>query len=422
LAHDSIVDVLDEELDAVELNPGGPILKTGLYPHQTACLGAIKRWFQNPVNEVALAVVPTGGGKSGIAVLAPYILNTARVLVITPSVEITRQLELDFCGGENQRGQFIQPFMVRYGVASVEHQSEFVEAGFAALKSTDSGPKLIQKLATHNLVLSNAHKLSPVQSESIVLNQVPQNFDLVIVDEAHHYPAETWKQVVDHFRHSKKLFLTATPYHQGARIRVNNVELPICYEISKQALIDAGVIRALAPFAEVPHHRGPSIPNWTLEQMEYHDVVQALSQILIQHDALDPTQVHQAMVLTHTTPEADSFAAVANSLQVPTLAYYQGSPDANLTEFQKRNVRVLVVCGRLLEGFDQKTVSVAVILRNVAASSRVLFTQFVGRAVRKIHPEDPVSTVVLSHAKHKQLANFEAYHPADIAEVEPQDG
>lgn len=83
---------------------------------------------------------------------------------------------------------------------------------------------------------------------------------------------------------------------------------------------------------------------------------------------------------------------------------------------------MLVVCGRLLEGFDQKTVSVAVILRNVAASSRVLFTQFVGRAVRKIHPADPVSTVVLSHAKHKQLANFEAYHPADIAEVEPEDG
>jgi superfamily II DNA or RNA helicase len=41
-------------------------------------------------------VIPTGGGKSGIAALAPYILNTTRVLVITPSLQITNQLAAAF--------------------------------------------------------------------------------------------------------------------------------------------------------------------------------------------------------------------------------------------------------------------------------------------------------------------------------------
>lgn len=93
----------------------------------------------------------------------------------------------------------------------------------------------------------------------------------------------------------------------------------------------------------------------------------------------------------------------------------------NVKEFEnpESNTRVLVVIFCLTEGFDCKNVSVAAILRNVAPSSRVYFAQFVGRAVRKLHPDDPVKATVISHKVHNQRANYDAFEK--LAEEDPKE-
>lgn len=81
-----------------------------------------------------------------------------------------------------------------------------------------------------------------------------------------------------------------------------------------------------------------------------------------------------------------------------------------LSDFKEGEVRVLVVVvGKLLEGFDQGNVSVVGIARKVAPTSKVLFSQFVGRAVRKLHPNDPVTATVVSHIQYQQRENFNNY-------------
>jgi superfamily II DNA or RNA helicase len=80
-------------------------------------------------------------------------------------------------------------------------------------------------------------------------------------------------------------------------------------------------------------------------------------------------------------------------------------------------LRVLVVCGKLLEGFDYAPVSVVGILRNIAFTSKVLMNQFVGRAVRKASPDDPVSTIVVSHRRYNQRNVVE--HFEDLPEFDP---
>lgn len=70
------------------------------------------------------------------------------------------------------------------------------------------------------------------------------------------------------------------------------------------------------------------------------------------------------------------------------------------------DVKVLIVCGRLLEEFDKKQVSVVCIMRNIAAESRVLFSQFVGRAVRKISESDETKVLLFSHIRYEQKENF----------------
>lgn len=102
-------------------------------------------------------------------------------------------------------------------------------------------------------------------------------------------------------------------------------------------------------------------------------------------------------------------------------AYHGVTGRAPLDEFLQQERKVLVVCGKLLEGFDRATISAVGILRNIQPSSRVLFAQFVGRAVRRLPNEQPgaITAVVVSHRSFAQRTNFEAMD--ELAEYDPDD-
>ena len=96
----------------------------------------------------------------------------------------------------------------------------------------------------------NAHKIGG--RSSVKIEDVPNDkYDLVIVDEAHHYPAATWKLLVDHFENSKRLFLTATPLYKGKYIL--GLDHPPCFKLSKESAIQRGIIRNIN-FIEVVDH------------------------------------------------------------------------------------------------------------------------------------------------------------------------
>ena len=68
-----------------------PAATDHLYQHQIDAVLSAKQQLQNPSQpNIALVVLPTGCGKTGVAVLAPYALNATRVLVVTPSVKISK--------------------------------------------------------------------------------------------------------------------------------------------------------------------------------------------------------------------------------------------------------------------------------------------------------------------------------------------
>jgi superfamily II DNA or RNA helicase len=83
--HQPVVDTLLTELNNC------------IYQHQKDALVAIKDYFQvDHQPNIAIVVLPTGSGKSGIASLAPYVLNSRRVLVIIPSIVISKKLFNEF--------------------------------------------------------------------------------------------------------------------------------------------------------------------------------------------------------------------------------------------------------------------------------------------------------------------------------------
>ena len=122
---------------------------------------------------------------------------------------------------------------------------------------------------------------------------------------------------------------------------------------------------------------------------------------------------YQAMVLTQTVRginSAENFCQAYNRVNPDQCEMYVGDTSAEvLRRFQNGTTRTLVVVDKLREGYDNKRVSVVAIVRNVGRRSTVLFAQFVGRAIRKVRPDDPVTAVIIAHRRHNQRQNYDHF-------------
>ena len=215
-----------------------------LYEHQIEAVKQVRYQLQDPQQpNIALVVLPTGCGKTGVAVLAAFVLNAFRVLVITPSVKISEQIHEAFCGSEKR-----ECFLVERGIVPKKEENYFRPTGMCITKAKD-----IHGHTQDPFMVVNAHKIGGVSSVQIDSIQ-DTNYDLVIVDEAHHYPAPTWYLLVDHFPNSRRLFLTATPEHRGKLILKHKP----CFDLSRQDAVQKGIVRPVA-FEEGKHMHAESI-------------------------------------------------------------------------------------------------------------------------------------------------------------------
>ena len=118
------------------------------------------------------------------------------------------------------------------------------------------------------------------------------------------------------------------------------------------------------------------------------------------------------MVMAQTVNDLNSASEFKYAYDAVTIpgdiceVYVGTTPRYILDRFDRGEIRTLVIVGKLLEGYDNKRVSVVAIVRNVARQSKVLFTQFVGRAVRKVCPDDPVTAMIISHQIFNQRENY----------------
>ena len=404
-----------------------------IYLHQAKAVKAIKEELDNPpeghgdLRNVSLAVLPTGTGKTGVGVLAAYACRAHRVLVITPSETISKQQLTQFkpvCEG-NINPLKNDPFLLKRGIITDESEVKVEDwaplTGKCVLNKSDLKTALDYK---YELVVANAHKFGDGSGKGLDISVFPpDHFSLVIVDEAHHYPAATWKNIVDHFKKTKILFLTATPENKGQYILKDK---PECYRYPRDEAISDGIIRQTC-FHELPPLIDVNEDPKVKRTIEMQQVLESVRETLEQHDRDNPEHAHKAMILATNTTEARDIAEIWNTRIDNGLGecktFVQNDPIANVQEFEKAQskTRVLVVIFRLTEGFDCKNVSVAAILRNVQPNSRVYFAQFVGRAVRKLHKDDPIHATVISHAVHKQRPNYEAFLHEKIAEEDPKD-
>lgn len=275
----------EDEAHYIVLSKTRPDGTSCLCKHQRDALKAIKRWFplksrwepHPPPAAPALIELPTGSGKTGILVLAPYLLKAKRTLILTPSPDVTRQVAVDWRGAQDV-DDAKPPFMVKRELVTTAFWESPTGMRPADSVVALSSNTLKKALSTHSsLVISNAHKFhgntalgkpGEAPSADAMLAAFPKSFfDLVIVDEAHHFPARTWQNVVRYFSEAKTIFLTATAKNMPSaqlkslreKVRSDYDDLPQvpCYSMTHDEAVRMEIIRETS-FVNVSYEPQPT--------------------------------------------------------------------------------------------------------------------------------------------------------------------
>ena len=143
--------------------------------------------------------MPTGTGKTE-TMLAVFAIDPKRTLIMVPSDALRQQIAEKFQtlgilpAARVVEGDFLTPVVgvMRSGLETAEECDDFV---------------------LHcNIVVATAAALAKCSAAAI--GRLATLFDQLIVDEAHHVAARTWKAIADAFSAKLVMQFTATPFRE----------------------------------------------------------------------------------------------------------------------------------------------------------------------------------------------------------------
>lgn len=165
----------------------------GLRNAQIGAIHAIASHSTLEPLDAAVIVMPTGSGKTTVLMLAPYLLQKSKVLIVTPSAMVRGQIVDDYKQLKTLKaiGVFCNDV-----TPPIVYEAEHL---FSAEQIND--------ISDADVVIAS-HQVAASISES----EIKLLFDYVIIDEAHHVPAPTWQKIINNMKHAASLLVTATPF------------------------------------------------------------------------------------------------------------------------------------------------------------------------------------------------------------------
>lgn len=181
--------------------PIGSTDSIGLRRSQIGAIHAISSFFTIK-KEPAIVVMPTGSGKTAVMMISAFVLNSSRVLVITPSRLVRNQIAEEFESLSTLK---------EIGVLTENIDSPKVKEVENKITSENQW----ETLRDFDVVIVSPNSSSPGIED---IPHPPRDlFDLVLVDEAHHSRARTWEDLLNSFPNAKKILFTATPFRRDQR-------------------------------------------------------------------------------------------------------------------------------------------------------------------------------------------------------------
>ena len=367
-----------------------------LRPYQLAAITAIEAEWARGVKRTLL-VLPTGTGKT--VVFAELI---RRFLA-----ELVRRFE--------QRGD---------RALVLAHREELLEQ--AQRKLLDVGvwsalEKAERRARSEPVVVASVQTLQRKRLERFR----PEEFGVVIVDEAHHSTATSYRRPLDRFRTAFVLGVTATPDRaDGTALGEMFESVAYRYEL-RDAIRDGYLVPITARriFVESVDLSAIKTRAGDLAQDELAQVMasdQAILEVVIplleqagdRRTIVFGVDVAHSMALTQAICERRPGAARVAHGEMDRRARAELLGDFRAGQFQ-----FLVNCALFTEGFDEPSLACVACAR--PTKSRALYTQMVGRGTRLARGKRDLLVLdfVGNAGRHKLVGPLDALAPGDVDEA-----
>lgn len=344
--------------------------------------------------KTAIIQIPVGCGKSGIAAIAPFGIAKGRVLVVAPNLTIKEGIfeALDVTNRQ-------KCFWRKRNVLSDE---AMIGGPFATTLNTGN----LSVCEKSHFIVSNVQQLATNTEKW--LGKFPKDFiDLIIVDEAHHSPAESWKKVLGHFEQARVINMTATPFRgDGQEI---DGELVYRYPF-KKATFKGYIKRITASYAaptELEFTAKGETKVYTLDDVLAMKDKDWFSRGIALSDPCNQTivdnsleklellretgTVHQLIAVACSVIHARRITAMYEARGFKADLIYSEMDEEKKAEVKRRltsgELDCIVQVQMLGEGFDHPKLSVAAIFRPFRTLAP--YIQFVGRILRVIVQNSP---------------------------------
>jgi len=278
----------------------------------------------------------------------------------------------------------------------LQHRQELVAQNLAKYRKVnpDSRPSLYTadtKSMRGDVVFAMAQTLGKN------LDRIPA-LDLLLLDEAHHAAAPTWRAIIEAARKKNPEVmiggLTATP-ERGDKKSLRSVFDNVADSVSIRELVQLGFL--VPPKAFVVDVGGTQEALREIGQVsDYFDqaAVEAILNTVAVNDEVvrhwrEKAGDRQTIVFASTVQHAQDVAAAFLAAGVRAACVHGAMADgerrAILARFDKGQIQVLTNVMVLTEGFDSQPVACVVLLRK--CSEKGPLVQMVGRGLRTVDPQ-----------------------------------
>lgn len=252
----------------------------------------------------------------------------------------------------------------------------------------------------------------------------PDEFGLIITDEAHHAVAQTYRRIYDYFPEAKHLGVTATPDRTDEEALGQVFEtVAFVYEIT-DAINDGWLVPIRANSMTV---EGLDFSNvrTTAGDLNGKDLADELSKFLqqIAFGTVRAARWNKTLVFADNVANAERLAEIINRPGKPDAApltrarWICGKTDRDiraqtLRDYADSRFQFLVNVGVFTEGFDEPSIGAVSLGR--PTESRSLFAQMVGRGTRPLpgvvdgldSASDRRAAIAASRKPHVDILDF----------------
>ncbi|MBQ8109514.1 MAG: DEAD/DEAH box helicase [Clostridia bacterium] len=232
-----------------------------------------------------------------------------------------------------------------------------------------------------------------VQSVALNLDSfLPDAFDYLIIDEAHHAAAETYQKVLAYFTPRFTLGLTATPERADDQ-DILEIFKNTAHRLDIQTAVEIG---ELVPVRCIRIHTNIDLTKvrfnsvqYNIRDLESKIFVPERNQLIVD-TWLEFVRDKRTVIFCASITHAEQIAALLNERGVPALAVSGSMKLAERNEatqrFAQKKLLVLCACDLLNEGWDCPETEVLFMAR--PTMSKVLYTQQLGRGMRLADGKD----------------------------------